>query len=52
MVMASSEAGKFLVLQIYPLLCRRHAMHITQPAEIDEEDSGRFQSQGRQDKAS
>ena len=45
--MASSEAGRFRVLQVYPVLCRRRAMHFTQPTEIDEMDSGRFQSQGR-----
>ena len=47
--MPSNEAGRFWLLQIYPLLCQQRAMHFTQPAEIDEEDWGVFKAQGQQD---
>ena len=49
MVTARSEAIRFRVLQIYPLLCRQCAMYFSQTAEIYEEDPGIFQAQGQQD---
>ena len=48
----SSEAGQFRLLRMYPLLYLQRDMHFTQPAKIDEEDSGGFQAQGRQDRTS
>ena len=52
MVIDGSESGQFQVLQIYHLLHQRRAMYFSQPAEINEENSGEFQAKVRQDIAS
>ena len=46
MVIDSSEDGQLLLLRVYHLLCRQRDMHISQPIEINEKDSGIFQAQG------
>ena len=50
--MSISEAGRFRILQVHPLLCQQRAMCFTQPIEIDEIDSRILKTQGQNDRTS